>query len=145
MSNQALWQAINWFSTPAFAVLVLILVYRRLYRSFPFFFAFVFLSLLGDVARFMALPTKTRGYLYAYWISHLVTTVFTLLATYELFVRRLFPGFHKINLYRWIFLSAALVIVSLGALLVVGSFKVSVLIDILNVLDLFRVALLIFF
>jgi hypothetical protein len=38
-----------------------------------------------------------------YWISDLPITIFNFLAVYELFARRLFPRFHKVRVYRFLF------------------------------------------
>ncbi len=104
----------EWLSLPALAVLAGILVWRKLHREFPFFFWFVVVADLATVVRFIAKFGSPWTYFYAYWISDLIVTVFNFLAVYELFVRRLFPSFHKVRFYRYLFATAAAATIFLG-------------------------------
>src|SRR5579864_1417118 len=99
-----LWEILSWLSLPVMALLAGILLWRKLHRVFPLFFAFLVLSEIAGLLRFAAsLLSSPRTYLYVYWISDLVLMIFNFLSVYELFVMRLFPRFYKVNLYRRLF------------------------------------------
>jgi len=95
------WEILNWMSLPVLAVLGGILVWRKQYREFPLFLSYLVVSELEAIVRFVALGSPLT-YFYTFWISDLVTTIFNFLAVYELFAR-LFPRFHKVRLYRFLF------------------------------------------
>jgi hypothetical protein len=98
-----LWEILDWLSLPVLAGVAGILVWRKLHREFRFFFWYLVITDIATGVRFVAQFQGRRTYFYAYWISDLVVTVFNVLAVYELFARRLFPRFHKVRLYRYLF------------------------------------------
>lgn len=99
---------IDWFSLPALALLAGILLYRKQYREFPLFFWYVIVTEFVGLARLAASHAPSSVYSYAYWISDIVLVVFAFLATYELFIKRLFSGFYKVRFFRFLFPSAAI-------------------------------------
>lgn len=116
-----LWETLNWLSLPVIALVAGILLWRKLHREYPLFFWYLIFTNLATGIRF-AVQFKMPGiYSYTYWVSDLVIGILTFLATYELFIRRLFPQFHKIRFYRYLFPSAASGIITLGWLMALAS------------------------
>ena len=109
-----LWGVVDWASLPIVAAVAGILVWRKLHREFPFFFAYL---LATEVAGIVCLAAQLRGpraYFYAYWISDLVLGVLNVLVVYELFGLRLFTWFYRVRIYRYLFATVAAIIL-LGA------------------------------
>lgn len=123
-----------------------ILWWRKLRHEFPFFFSYLVVTEAASVARIMAQARSPRAYFYAYWISDLIITIFNFLAVYELFVKRLFPGFYKVRIYRYLFASAAAVTIFVGWLTALESKDAAAaLINKDRALDSVMVAVLVFF
>ena len=115
MTNPAwIWLIANWISLPVLAVVGGILVKRKLHGEFPFFFIYVVVTVMAGAVRMAARFGAAQTYFYAYWVTDLVISVFSFLAVYELFVRRLFPGFYKIRIYRYLFAAALAGIIFFG-------------------------------
>jgi len=94
-------QLLQWFPVLATVLLTAIFVRRRLFRELPFFFSYLVAALLIGAIRYVgASNLKASAYFYIYWISDLVGTPLVFLAIYEVFLKRLFPGFFKTRLYR---------------------------------------------
>lgn len=115
-----LWGTVNWMSLPVVALLAGILVWRKLHREFPFFFAFLVATEIVGLLRFVTF-TNQRMYFYVYWISNLFIDVLILLAVYELFALRLFPRFHKVRIYRFLFAVVGVIIVVASWLVAIAS------------------------
>lgn len=101
---------IDWFALPSLAVLACILLYRKFYREFPLFFSYVVLTEMVGLTRYAASKGSPSVYSKVYWISNLVVVLFAFLASYELFVKRLFPRFYKIRFFRILFTLAAILV-----------------------------------
>ena len=101
---------IDWFALPSLALLACVLIYRKQQRQFPFFFLYVVAMEVVGLARLVASGAPTLIYRYAYWISDIVLVLFSLLAAYELFLRRLFSGFFKVRFFRYLFPSIAILV-----------------------------------
>lgn len=98
------WEILDWMSLPVLAVLGGIIVWRKQHREFPLFLSYVVVSVLEAIVRFVAHQFGSRHtYSYTFWISDLAATIFNFLAVYELLARRLFPGFYKVRVYRFLF------------------------------------------
>jgi len=139
-------QILNWMSLPALAVLVGIFVWRKHRREFPLFFWYLIVNELATVARFFAQRGSPTTYFYVYWISDLLTTIFNFLAVYELFARRLFPRFHKVRVYRYLFpLMASGVLVGAWFTALEAPNKLAALLIEARVLSFILVAILAFF
>jgi hypothetical protein len=89
------------------------LLWRRTYRSLPFFFIYVLSAWAIGIFRYVAFKVGPRPYFYTYWISELAAAVTVSLALYEVFLRRLFQRFHKVRFYRNLFPAIAIVILVL--------------------------------
>jgi len=145
MHTGVLWEIFYWLSTPTMAVVAGILLWRKLTRAFPFFFSYIAASFLGDMARLFAYQGSPSNYAYTYWITQLVNTVFMLLATYELSLIHLFPGFYKVSFYRYLFSIVAVIAVGLGVFTALGSITLAVLGNAINILNVLQVLALLFF
>jgi len=110
------WQAIYWLSLLALGVVTAILFRRQLYRRFPVFFSYTLVLFLIDISRLLAYRTTLITYFYVYWISDAAGTLFALLAVGELILRRLFPRFYTLRIYRYLFLAAGSVVALFTAL-----------------------------
>jgi hypothetical protein len=101
---------IDWFAVPSLVLLACILMYRKSYREFPLFFCYVVVTELVGITRYVTSKGSPSVYSYVYWISNLVVVLFAFLASYELFVKRLFPRFYKIRVFRILFTLAAILV-----------------------------------
>jgi hypothetical protein len=107
---------IDWMGLPSLALLAGILVYRRWHREFPFFFCYILGAEFVGVCRLVFMRAPANVYSHVYWISDTVLAAFAFLATYELFFKRLFPGFYKTVFYRRLFPAVAILVTVLVAL-----------------------------
>jgi len=137
--------ALDWVGLPALALLAVILIYRRWYKEFPFFCLYVIGAEFVGVARLFFLNAPTRVYSRVYWISDTALAAFAFLATYELFFKRLFPGFYKTRFYRFLFPAASILITAVvaGGSLIGG--HLSALAMTTRVFVLLQAAILVFF
>ena len=101
---------IDWLALPSLALLACILLYRKLHREFPLFFSYVVVTEMVGIARYAASSASSTVYSYVYWISNLFVVLFAFLASYELFVGRLFPRFYKVRFFRVLFPLAAILV-----------------------------------
>lgn len=101
---------VNWFGLPALALLAFVLVYRRWHRVFPLFTVYVIVAELLGIARLISSGAPSGVYAKIYWISEAVSAALALVATYELFLKRLFPSYRRIRIYRTLFPAAAILI-----------------------------------
>lgn len=145
MSTAWLWQIVDWFSLPVLAVVLGILVWRRLYREYPFFFSYLAVTEAATVVRFAAQFSSPLTYFYAYWISDLVIALFNVLAVYELFVKRIFPRFYKVGLYKYLFPVLASLAMFFGGLAALTPKNMGILALEDRILDAVVVAVLMFF
>jgi hypothetical protein len=121
ISTVWIWFIVNWISLPLLGTLGGILVRRKLHREFPFFFVYIVVTLASGAIRMATQSCVPMTYFYAYWITDLVMAIFSTLAVYELFARRLFPGFYKIRVYRYLFAVAAVGIISFAGISAIES------------------------
>lgn len=101
---------IDWFALPSLALLACILLYRKLYREFPLFLCYVVVTVIVGLTRYTSSTNLPSLYSKIYWISNLVVVLFAFLASYELFVGRLFPRFYKVRFFRILFPLAAILV-----------------------------------
>lgn len=136
---------IDWMGLPTLALLAFVLVYRRWYREFPFFFAYVIAAESVGIARLISQRTLGSEYTRVYWISDTVLAFFAFLATYELFFKRLFPVFYRTRIYRYLFPGVAvLIVIAVSFMSLLGGHS-SVLPETTRVYELLRAAILFFF
>lgn len=108
--------AVRWFPVIAISVLTALFVWRRLWRGLAFFFVYLVCTLLSVAAQYIGFRLGQWPFFYAYWISDLVSAIVAFLPMYEVFLRRLFSGFHKTRLYRSMFPMVAVAILVLAVL-----------------------------
>lgn len=101
---------LDWVGLPSLALLAVILIYRRWYREFPFFSLYVLSAELVGIARLFFMDAPARVYSRVYWVSDTALAAFAFLTAYELFFKRLFPGFYKTRFYRFLFPAAAVLV-----------------------------------
>jgi hypothetical protein len=101
---------IDWIGLPALALLAVVFLFRRWHREYPFFFCYVVGAELVGVARLLFARSLPGMYFQIYWASDTALAAFAFLATYELFFKRLFPGFYKTRVYRLLFPGMAILI-----------------------------------
>lgn len=106
---------IAWMSLPSLALLAGILIYKKFHREFPLFFTYIVATDLIGVGRFFASRAGRSFYYYTYYISDIAIAALAFMATYELFIKRLFPAFYKTSFFRYLFPTAAILITLLGA------------------------------
>lgn len=148
MSTALLHEMINWLSFPLLGALIAILLVRKIQCIYPAFFVYAVSEFLSDAGRFIVYysgGSSTRLYKNTYWTTDIITTIFAALVIYELFVRRIFPGFQKIRFYRSLFPIAALVIIVLAGLNLTNNIKLTILLKTLHVIDFVRAATIFFF
>jgi hypothetical protein len=102
-----------WFPVLALGLVGGLMCWRRVYRELPLFFFYVASALCIGVARYVGFRFGHNVYFYVYWVSELAGAVFVSLALYEVFLRRLFPTFHRVRFYRNLFPIAAAVVLLL--------------------------------
>jgi hypothetical protein len=137
--------AIDWMGLPALAVLGGILVYRRWYRHFPLFVLYVIGAEVVGIVRLLFMHAPRHVYSQVYWSTDTATAAFAFLATYELFFKRLFPGFYKTRLYRILFPGMAILITVLVALTALVGGHSSALPTASRVYEFLRASILLFF
>lgn len=130
---------------PVLAGVAILLVWRKSLRQFVYFFYYVIIGEITGVVRLCLHDRYSRIYYYTYWITDLLMAVAAFLATYELFVRRLFPRFYTVHFYRYLFLTAATVIVFLAAPAALELNQLWIIIRAIHVLGVLQVAVLVFF
>ncbi len=136
---------VDWMGLPALLLLSLLLVYRKWHKTFPFFFVYVLGAESIGLIRLAFRHAPVNLYFNVYWISDIVLAVFAFLAVYELFFKRLFPGFYRTRIYRYLFPAAASLIASVvGTVALLGG-HLSILPATSRIYEFLRAAVLFFF
>ena len=136
---------IDWMALPSLALLAGILLYRKWQREFPFFLAYIVATDAIGIARLLASQIGGKVYYYVYWGSDIVVVVFAFLATYELFIKRLFPSFYKTGFYRYLFPAATVLITLVAVSTALYGGKLTILVVGVRVYEFLRAAILLFF
>lgn len=110
-----------WFAFVVLTLLSGILLRRRIWRELPLFFFYIASAPPLGILRFLFYHWNQSAYFYVYWISELAEAVIFSLALYEVFIRRVFPRFHKVRFYRGLFPTAAAAILLLTIVAVLQS------------------------
>lgn len=140
-----LYAFIDWLALPSLALLAIVLIYRSQQKQFPFFFLYVIATELVGLTRLAASGAPVLVYSYVYWISDIIVVLFSLLAVYELFVKRLFPSFYKVRFFRCLFPIIAILVNILVVLIAIyGNHKRLLLLS-ARIGEFLRAAILIFF
>jgi hypothetical protein len=139
-----IWQVIYWSPILVRAALVVLLLRHRFVRRVPFFFTYLVVTFGRDLVCFLMYQRGPTVYSQTYWISNLVAAIFIFLASCELSFTRLFPQFHRVRFYRYSFLAAAIVSTAMGLSIAFGGFSLSILAELIHVLDVLQVVGLLF-
>jgi len=102
-----------WFAVVVLSLLSAVFLWRQIWRDLPLFFLYIISAPIIGILRFTVYPLSRGAYFYVYWVSELAGAVFCSLALYEVFIRRVFPRFHKVRFYRGLFPAAAAAILLL--------------------------------
>lgn len=102
-----------WFPVVVLALLSAVFIWRRIWSELPLFFLYIVSAPTVGMLRYAAFLASKTVYFYVFWISELELAVVFSLALYEVFLRRLFPRFHKIRVYRRLFPAVAALILLL--------------------------------
>ncbi len=150
MHTGILWQVIYWSPILMLTALIALFLRRGLVREFPWFFGYIVVDWSKDVAEFVVYSGAFGGYpslnyVYTYWTSHLIGSLFLLVAAYELSLTRLFPRFYKVSFYRHLFSLAAVMIAGLGLFAAYGERQLSVVPKVIHIADVLHVLALLFF
>lgn len=130
---------------PVLAVLTGILLWRGIYRQFPYFLMYVISGELVGLTRFLVHRFFLRWYFQAYWMSDVLIELFALLACYELFIKRLFSRFYAIRFYRYLFPATAVGIALIVVPAMLQAKKINALLAAVHAVEVLRVMILIFF
>lgn len=139
------WEFVNWLSVPLLAALAGVLFWRKTFRDFPYFFYYVVAAETVTLTRLAVYYLSRGAYRYTYWISDVLLMLFSFLAAYELFLKRLFPRFHATRFYRHLFPFVAVLLSFLAAPIALQTNHLHTLTVTLRVLDFLRVGILVFF
>ena len=146
MSDQSWLQFfIDWMGLPALAALAVLLIYRKWYRPFPFFVFYVIVAESVGIIRLISMRQSPSTYPLTYWISDAALAVVAFLATYELFIKRLFPNFHRNRFYQYIFPATAICLTVLAMSVALHGGHSSLFAKTVRIYAVLRVAILFFF
>src|SRR5215467_11137379 len=105
---------LSYLGPPLLLVVAGVMVYRKLYREFPFFFTYLIVVVLAELIRFVVFHMKPGlAYFYSYWTSEAVEVMLGFLVLYEVFLIRLFPGFNITVIYRRLFPVMGIIVLGL--------------------------------
>lgn len=103
-------------------MVVSVMIYRRLYREFPFFFTYLLVVVLAEVIRFVFFRLRMPlPFFYTYWITEAVEVLLGFLVLYEVFLIRLFPQFNVTVIYKWLFPAIGVIVVGLTVWMFLGA------------------------
>jgi hypothetical protein len=88
--------------------LAVVMVRRRLWRAYPFFFGYILFNLSSTVFLF-AVSHDYKVFFYSYWIGEGISAIFVVLALHEAFYD-VFRAFYLVPLFRLIFPSVVALI-----------------------------------
>ena len=135
-----------WFSIAVLTAMSAVFVWRRIWRDLPLFFLYIVSAPVIATLRYTVHALSRNAYFYVYWVSELAGAVICSLALYEVFLRRLFPRFHKVRLYRAIFPAAAAAILLLTIIAALQSSDRNAAFQVASqAFDFVRTAFLVFF
>ena len=135
-----------WFPVVVLILVAVLFVRYRIYRELPFFFLYTLSAPAVGLLRYATFRVSHRAYFYVYWIAELELAVAFSLALYEVFLRRLFPRFHKVRFYRMLFPAMAGIILLLTIVAALQSPNRHAAFQLASrVFDFLRTAFLVFF
>jgi hypothetical protein len=112
---------VSFLGIPLVTLVAAVMLYRRLVREFPFFFAYLCVVLAAEGIRHAFLHRAWIQYFYIYWLSEAAVVVMSFLVLYEVFLLSLFPGFNITPIYRYLFPIFGIAVTVLTFLMVVSA------------------------
>ncbi|HET9282260.1 MAG TPA: hypothetical protein VFR24_09895 [Candidatus Angelobacter sp.] len=82
-----------------------LMIWRRLYREFPFLSAYFVAEIATWIVRrgfLVYVSTISIQYFYAYWLSEALIVILSFAVLYEIFLVRMFPAFHTTPFFRYL-------------------------------------------
>lgn len=117
----ALWSDLFLWVGVAFLVAVAaLMVWRRLYREFPFLFTYFISEITASIIRgsfLLYVSVLSTEYFYAYWLTEAATVLAAFAVLYEIFLIRMFPSFHTTPIARYLLPSLVLLAVVLAGVM----------------------------
>lgn len=103
-------------------VVIGVMIYRKLYREFPFFFVYLLVVVLTELIRYVFFRLRMPlPFFYTYWITEALEVLLGFLVLYEVFLIRLFPGFNVTVIYRWLFPTMGISVLGLTVWMFLGA------------------------
>jgi hypothetical protein len=99
-----------WFTVANLLLVVVLFLWRRVYRDLPFFFLYMIYALLAGAARYAAYHVHPKLYFYVVWFTEFSSFFIVVLALYEVSLTRLFPAFFRFRFYRYLFSAMAVIV-----------------------------------
>jgi uncharacterized membrane protein (DUF441 family) len=98
--------------------LCVLLVRRRAYRAFPFFFAYTLFAVLAESCKFALVLRhhNTVKYFYVYWGAEAVYAVLGFMAIHEVF-RHVFENFNRLPWFKFLPPTAGLIMLGISVLI----------------------------
>jgi hypothetical protein len=98
--------------------LALLLVRRRAYKSFPFFFAYTVFAVVAELCKFALVQYSraTMMYFYFYWGAEAIYAALGFLAIHEVF-RRVFENFKSLSWFKFLLPVVGLGMLAISALI----------------------------
>ncbi len=106
---------------PLLIAVVVLMVYRRLYKEFSFFFVYLLVVLAGDIVRRLFVYGLYKKYFYAYWITEGINVLLGFFVLYEVFLIATFPRFRVILVYRRLFPVIGILVLALTVWMFLGA------------------------
>lgn len=118
---RALWSDLFlWVGVALLVAVAALMVWRRLYREFPFLFLYFIVEIAASVVRggfLIHVSVLSTQYFYAYWLTEAVTVLAAFAVLYEIFLIRMFPSFHTTPIARYLLPSLVLLAIVLAGLI----------------------------
>lgn len=104
-----------WAAVPLQATLLWLLLRSRIFRTFPWFFAYTLFAVIADISRLIFRYWRGPYYYYVYYGTDALYSLFGFAVMYEVF-RHVLRNFHGIRWFRPIFPLTIVLTVALTAL-----------------------------
>lgn len=111
-----------WVEVALLIAATTLMVWRRLYREFPFLYAYFSAVIVAAIVRWsflLRVSVLSNQYFYAYWISEAFTVLMAFVVLYEIFLIRMFPSFHTTPIARYLLPSLVLLALVLAGVVFV--------------------------
>jgi hypothetical protein len=96
---------IFWLEFALLIAATAVMVWRRLYREFPFLLAYFVVVISADIVQRVTIfrfTTHSMSYFYVYWASEAFTVLAAFAVLYEIFLIRMFPTFQTTPFFRYL-------------------------------------------